>query len=70
MFSAIDLRGGDGAGLGGDMRRDGDVGMGPVGMVRRQRLGPEHVERRMADPPGIERREKAVVVDQRARGPD
>jgi hypothetical protein len=44
----------------------GDLGMGPEGVLRRQRLGAEDVERGMADLPAVEGGEKRVVVDQRS----
>src|SRR5215831_7938925 len=51
---------------GRDVRRDDDAGMMPERVLRRQRLIPEHVERRTREMSGVEEREQVVVHHQRA----
>ena len=55
-----------GAGIGGDMGGDGDAGMRPEGMILRQGLDPEDIQRRMADVSCIKRRQQRRVINQRA----
>ena len=50
----------------GHVRRHDHVVEGEIGMVRRQRLGREHVERRAADAAVAQRRDQRLVVDHRA----
>ena len=44
----------------------GDAGMRPVAVIGGQRFGAKHIQRGMADMPGVKRRQQRVVVDQGA----
>ncbi len=48
------------------MGGDGDAGMGPVGVILRQRFNAEHIQCGMADMARGECSEEGVIVDQRA----
>ena len=61
------MRGGEGIGQGGDMGRDGHLGVPPKGVFGWQRLLIEDIQRRPAEVPGIERRDKIVVHQLGAR---